>query len=149
MPGGSLQSGDWIEDGQSCDTYVEMQMVDGEDTSRSDEAVHTKVVVDNYQPTWNQVLGLKSPRGDLSVLFRLMGRNPQRVAFEEAAAHKRHLLQGMIALRLNRSPSLVSFLRLSATLDAVSLCHFGQAVANIPFTAHGGASARICVPASR
>ena len=73
-------------------------MVDGEDTSRSDEAVQTKVVVDNYQPTWNQALSLKSPRGDLSVLFRLMGRNPQRVAFEEAAANKRHLLQGIIAL---------------------------------------------------
>ena len=96
MPGGSLQNGEWIEHGQSCDTYVEMQIMHGEGTSDSNKAVQTKVVVDNYQPTWNQVLSLKSPRGDLSVLLRLMGRNPQRVAFEEAAAHKRHLLKGLL-----------------------------------------------------
>jgi len=104
------------------------------------------VVVDNYQPTWNQVLSLKSPRGDLSVLFRLMGRNPQRVAFEEAAAHKRHLLQGMIALRWKPRQLLASILRLSPRLIAVSLCHLGQVVANLARTAHG---ARKCVPADR
>jgi tetratricopeptide (TPR) repeat protein len=96
MPGGSLQNGEWIEHGQSCDTYVEMQIMRGEGTWDSNKAVQTKVIVDNYQPTWNQVLSLKSPRGDLSVLLRLMGRNPQRVAFEEAAAHKRHLLKGLL-----------------------------------------------------
>jgi len=130
MPGGSLQIGEWIEHGQSCDTYVEMQIMHGEGTSDSNKAVQTKVVVDNYQPTWNQVLSLKSPRGDLSVLLRLMGRNPQRVAFEEAAAHKRHLLQGLLGLLLSVlacfCPALLpcaSALHLPAVIHAVFICH--------------------------
>jgi len=48
----------------------------------------------NYQPTWNQVLSLKAPRGDCSVLIRLIGRIPQRVALEEAASEKRRHVQG-------------------------------------------------------
>jgi len=30
---------------------------------------------------WNQLLSLKAPRGDCSVLIRLIGRNPQRVVW--------------------------------------------------------------------
>ena len=95
LKGGSLLDGEWIEEGETCDTYVEIEMLEGHDTSRGNKAVRTNVVVDNYQPTWNRVLSLKSPRGDRSVVVRLMGRNPQRLALEQAAAEKRRLLQGL------------------------------------------------------
>jgi tetratricopeptide (TPR) repeat protein len=94
MKGGALQEGEWVEGGESSDTYVEVEIVGGANTSRGDHAVCTKVVADSLQPTWNQVLSLKLPRGDCSVIVRLVCRNPQRHALQEAATEKRQMIGG-------------------------------------------------------
>ncbi len=96
MKGGSLVNGKWVESEESwsCDTYVEVEMVEGEDLSRTSNAVSTQVVERNYQPTFQKGLNIQSPRGDRSVVVRFMGRNPQRVAFLNAARERRRRIQG-------------------------------------------------------
>ena len=101
---------EWVEQGESCDTYVEVELVEElhlGSMSRSKPA-RTKVAKKNYQPTWNQMLTIQSERGDRSVVVRLMGRNPQRFALEEAAAHKRKQIQGrcMTLLRPSKRASV-------------------------------------------
>lgn len=113
MKAGTLQDGEWVEDGESCDTYVEVEKLETEDTSRRGTGVCTKVIRNNYQPTWNQVLGIKAPRGDRSVVVRLIGRNPQRIAFLDAAAEKRQLIKGSLLCALALSlPFLICPFRL-------------------------------------
>jgi tetratricopeptide (TPR) repeat protein len=120
MKGGELQMIDgkleWVEQGESCDTYVEVELVEElhlGSMSRSKPA-RTKVAKKNYQPTWNQMLTIQSERGDRSVVVRLMGRNPQRFALEEAAAQKRKQIQGlcMTLLRPSKRASVAQCLLL-------------------------------------
>ena len=120
MKGGELQMIDgkleWVEQGESCDTYVEVELVEEVhlgNMSRSKPA-RTKVAKKNYQPTWNQMLTIQSERGDRSVVVRLMGRNPQRFALEEAAAQKRKQIQGlcMTLLRPSKRASVAQCLLL-------------------------------------
>lgn len=99
MKAGKLLNGQWVEseDQFSCDSYVQVEMVEAASgESRTSQAVCTRVNKANYQPTWNQVLGLKAARGDECVVVRLIGRNPQRVALEEAASNTRRLIKGHI-----------------------------------------------------
>ena len=87
------------ESAQSCDTYVEVEVVQGDNINRvrGPLAVRTRVVVTEdpkaHGPAWNQILSLELPRGDESVIVRLMGRNPERHAYEAAATAKRQQIQ--------------------------------------------------------
>ena len=99
MKGGALVNGEWVESGESCDSYVEVELVNGNDTSRSPNAARTHVVEGQYQPTFQKGLNIKSPRGDRYVIVRLMGRNPQRVAYIRAAQERRRRIQGPPGLK--------------------------------------------------